>query len=175
MSLSADSSWGLGMGWAVGGAGQGRERPWLPPPELVQGSKSFWLMLVRRWHMRLMSLNTSETAGQEAEGAPPHPLRHTVPPPRPSIHVVEHILSCSLLRAGRLFRGLCFVHVGACRCTSSPGTGVLAATCHRMGPPPPGEAAPTGVLKAEQEGCKPTLPPTSDKELTCLSEDGPGD
>lgn len=71
-----------------------------------------------------------------------------------------------------MFRDLCFVHVGA---RLAQGTVSWLPRATEWVPPPPGEAVPTGVLKAEQEGCKPTLPPTIDKELTCLSEDGPGD
>ena len=59
-----------------------------------------------------------------------------------------------------------------CLYVSSPGVRVLTAMCHRMDPP--GEARPTGVLKAERDECKLTLPPASDKELRCLAEDRPG-
>lgn len=57
-------------------------------------------------------------------------------------------------------------------CMSSLGTQVFTAMCHALGLSR--EIMPTGILKAEQDKCKLTIPPTIDKMLTGLAEDRPG-
>lgn len=105
---------------------------------------------------------------QEAGGTS-HPLYLKIPPPRPSIQFAEHILRCCLPQSERRVLGPVF---SVCPRMSSPGTSVLTAVCPRTGLP--AEAMPVGVLKAEQDECRLTLPPSIDKELTGLAEDRPG-
>lgn len=153
-----------GKGWGLGSS-----------PEPAQGSESFSLCLwdtVLPYSSYLTPPRQQGRRQEEAGGSRRRPFSSSAPentPPRPSVRFAEHNLRCPLLRGEKRVR---WRVLSACLSVSSPGTSVLTATCHRRALP--GEAMPTGLLKAEQDERKRTPPSTIDQVLTCLAEDRPG-